>query len=48
MSQIHGVAPRTEIHYSVLSMGGSIEIFRQLEQVFGPYRMMFKELKEKR
>jgi hypothetical protein len=29
-------------------MSGSIKIARQLEQMFQPYRMMFKELKEKR
>jgi len=29
-------------------MGRSIRIFRLLEQVFEAYRMMFKELKEKR
>jgi hypothetical protein len=44
VSQIRGVAPRIKIHHS----DRSTRIVRQLEQVFEQYRMMFKDLKEKK
>jgi hypothetical protein len=47
VSQIHGVTPRIKIHNSDPSMYASIRIVRQLKQVFNPYRIMFKEFKEK-
>jgi hypothetical protein len=46
--QIPGVASRMQIHHSGPSMYRSIKIVRQIEQVFEPYRMMFKELEEEK
>jgi hypothetical protein len=47
-SQIHDVSAKIKIHHSDPSMDRSIKIVRQFEQDFEPYRVMFKELKEKK
>jgi hypothetical protein len=46
VSQFCGVAPRIKIYHSDPSTNRSIRIVRHLEQAFGPYPMMFMELKE--
>jgi hypothetical protein len=40
-----GVTPRIKMHHSDPSVDRRIIVFRQLKQVFEPYRMMLKELK---
>lgn len=42
-----GVAPRISVHHTQPSMDRSIKIVGQIEDVFEPYRMMFKELKRR-
>jgi hypothetical protein len=46
--QILGVAPRIKIHYLDPTVDRSIKIVQQLEQVFEPYRVFFKELQEEK
>jgi hypothetical protein len=46
--QIFRVTPRIKIPRSDASMDRSIRIVRQLEQVFEPYCVMLKEVKEKK
>jgi hypothetical protein len=41
---ICGVAPITKTHHSDPSIDRSINIFRELEEVFEPYCMTIKEL----
>jgi hypothetical protein len=48
VSQIFRVARRTKMHRWYPSMDRSIRIFRHLEQIFEPYRIMFNELKERK
>jgi hypothetical protein len=48
VSQIRGVTQRNKIHQPGPSMARSITTVRQLEQVFEPHRVMFKELKKKK
>jgi len=45
-SQIRGVALGIKIHRWDRSLDRSIRTVRQIEQVFGPYRVMFEELNE--
>jgi hypothetical protein len=47
-SQIRRFATRIRIQYTNPSMDRSIEIVRQLEQVFQPHRTMFEEFKEEK
>jgi hypothetical protein len=42
-----GVAPRIEVNHSDPSVDRTIKIVRQIEEVFEPYSMMFKELKRR-
>lgn len=44
--QMHGVSARIKICYLDPSVDGSIRIVQQYEQVFQPYHMMLKMLKE--
>jgi hypothetical protein len=46
-SQVRGVGPRVKMHHTDPSVDTSINTARQLEQVFQPYRRIFKELKER-
>jgi hypothetical protein len=48
VSQIRRVSPKIKIHHSDLSMHKSIKTVRQVEQIFEPYCVMFKELKGKK
>jgi hypothetical protein len=48
VSQILGVSPRIKIHHADSSMDRGIKIVPQVEQVFDLYRMMSKELKERK
>jgi len=43
---MHGVSPRIKIHHLDLSVDGRIRIVQQFEQVFQPYHIMLKMLKE--
>jgi hypothetical protein len=46
VSQICRVTPTIKLHHMDPSMDRSIKIVQQLKQVFQPYHVMFKELKE--
>jgi len=43
-----GRSESENIHHSVSSIARSIRIVRQLERIFEPYRMTFREFKEKK
>ena len=47
-SQIRSVAPTMKVQHSHPSMDWGIKIVRKLEQVCKAYRLMFKELNEKK
>ena len=47
VSRSRGVAPGIKLHHSDPSMQRRIKIFRPIEQIFEPYRMMFRKMKEK-
>jgi hypothetical protein len=45
MRKFSGVIPRIKIHHLGPSVNRSTRIFRQLEDLFEPYGVMFKEMK---